>query len=184
MRWGRIPYAPTFDPPIDHLSFATKRKMKKNRLHYQSLIPHKATLQEFSIKNILVCLSWLSPLHVSKWPNTKCHYQLLPFGMENHRKMHSFTMWSFAVFFFGQIDYKAVSDACNVYKVYPDMIDSWLSLHDVVKYFGDNYRDFQNYSKPGSFMMTSQVRLSSLLYQHRCTFSNFHHFKSSQWSKE
>ena len=84
------------------------------------------------------------------------------------------------LFFFGQIDYKAVSDACNVYKVYPDMIDSWLSLHDVVKYFGDNYRDFQNHSKPGSFMMTSQVRLSSLLYQHRCTFSNFHHFKSSQ----
>ena len=56
-----------------------------------------------------------------------------------------------------QIDYKAVSDTCNLYKVYPDMMDSWLSLHDTVKYFGDNYKDFNNYTKPGSFMMASQV---------------------------
>ena len=79
------------------------------------------------------------------------------------------------MFCLGQIDYKAVSDTCNIYKVYPDMIDSWLSLHDVVKYFGDNYKDFYNYSKPGSFMMVSQVTLSLLLYQQ--TFSNFHQFK-------
>ena len=127
MRWGRIPCVPTFDPPIDHLSFATKRKMKKNRLHDQSLIPHKATLQEFSPKSILVCLSWLSPLHVSKWPNTKCHYQLLPFGMENHRKMHSFTMWSFAVFFSDRL----TTRRCRTLVTFTRCIQTWLTAGSV-----------------------------------------------------
>ena len=71
----------------------------------------------------------------------------LSFRLEKHREMHVVLLCDNLLVCLGQIDYKAVSDTCNIYKVYPDMIDSWLSLHDVVKYFGDNYRDFQNYSK-------------------------------------
>ncbi len=69
-----------------------------------------------------------------------------------------------------QVDYKAVSETCNMYRVSPDMIDSWLSLHDTVKYFGDYWRDYFNYTKPGSFMMASQV--NCIIFIPKCRIRN------------
>lgn len=57
-----------------------------------------------------------------------------------------------------QVDLALVSKTCNMYKVRPDMTDSWLSLLDLMKYFGDNAQRYANYSGPGSYLLTSEVK--------------------------
>ncbi|ELU01625.1 hypothetical protein CAPTEDRAFT_182233 [Capitella teleta] len=56
-----------------------------------------------------------------------------------------------------QIDYDLVSRTCNMFRTYKDIYDSWESLHDQVKFFGDNEREFVNYSKPGSWNYPDQL---------------------------
>ena len=50
-----------------------------------------------------------------------------------------------------------MSDTCNQYRTYKDMYDSWESLHDLVEYYGDNGRQYFNYTKPGSWNDPDQV---------------------------
>ena len=50
---------------------------------------------------------------------------------------------------------------CNTYRVYTDIEDGWLSLKDVVKYYGDNGRSFAKDSGPGNWNDPDQVNIIS-----------------------
>lgn len=56
-----------------------------------------------------------------------------------------------------QPDYKAIDETCNHFRVYRDIIDSWESLQDNIKFFGDHSRELANYSGPGHWIDPDQV---------------------------
>ncbi len=41
--------------------------------------------------------------------------------------------------------------ACNMARNYRDVQDSWASLEDIIRYYGDNYLDFAGAAGPGYF---------------------------------
>lgn len=56
------------------------------------------------------------------------------------------------------IDWGKISSTCNLWRMYDkDLIDSWESLKDNTKFFGDNLRDLVNYTGPGAWNNPDQL---------------------------
>ncbi len=48
-----------------------------------------------------------------------------------------------------QVNYTVITKTCQLYRTHKDMLDSWGSLEEAVKFYADRARAVRNYSRPG-----------------------------------
>ena len=63
------------------------------------------------------------------------------------------------IYILRQTDYALVAKHCNTFRTHADIADSWGSLRDVIKYYGDAAGSLRNYTGPGSWNDPDQVKL-------------------------
>lgn len=60
-------------------------------------------------------------------------------------------------------NYGAIADACNLWRNWDDINDSWESVYSIIKWFGDNQDRLSPYHGPGHWNDPDMVRRSDLL---------------------
>jgi len=50
-----------------------------------------------------------------------------------------------------QPDYKKIAQYCNIWRNYNDIDDSWDSVKQIIKFYGDDNSSFSKVAAPGSF---------------------------------
>ncbi|KAL4229809.1 hypothetical protein ACF0H5_010201 [Mactra antiquata] len=60
--------------------------------------------------------------------------------------------WPAYIVFNGQIpDYKTIADYCNIWRNYRDIEDSWDSVSDIIRFYGNDTGNFSMVAGPGNF---------------------------------
>ncbi|KAK7097793.1 alpha-N-acetylgalactosaminidase-like [Littorina saxatilis] len=72
-----------------------------------------------------------------------------------------------------QPNYASVREHCNVWRNYDDVQDSWDSVTNILKFYGENKQNFANFSGPGGFSDPDQLLLGDYglsIYQQKAQF--------------
>ncbi|XP_054161410.1 alpha-N-acetylgalactosaminidase-like [Oppia nitens] len=71
--------------------------------------------------------------------------------------------WPFFQYVLGGIhpDYAAISRTCHTYRNYKDVLDSWASIDEIIKYYGDYNDEFIKYSGPGHFADPDELTIGN-----------------------
>lgn len=79
------------------------------------------------------------------------------------------------LFFFNQPNYTQIAEACNIWRNYRDIQDSWDIVADIIEFYGNDSDHFSSVAHPGAFNdpdMVCKIELLILLSDYNAPHYN------------